>query len=345
MNPRVFVIPRKYKSGKRVWVVRWKNPATGRWGYESWGGDRTAAKRHAEQIRHQIRMGILEDVIQVKWSEFVRLHLETLTGQNRGSTAATFKRFEALCRPAGPHSVTYTQVERFKLHRLRTVTAVTVNRELREIQAALNAAVKRQHIKANPAIDLKMAAEDKHLPVVVSDADKRLLLQAAPDLEWRAFMYVAMTTGCRVGEVRNLTWDCVDLNAKVIHLTRTKTRQDRLQPLVGAAVGLLAEIMASASKRIAGGELYLASVFVFPRIRLGDYKKRFAKIRQSVGLSFRLKDLRSTAASDVVNTALRQAAKHLGHSRPGMTREHYLNVELEALRRVAEAEALRLKDA
>jgi len=78
------------------------------------------------------------------------------------------------------------------------------------------------------------------------------LLEAAPDLRWRALYAVLYTTGARMGEAFSLTWANVDFERAVIHIEnrpgtktmppfRLKAHERRTVPLPKQALNLLTE--------------------------------------------------------------------------------------------------------
>lgn len=50
---------------------------------------------------------------------------------------------------------------------------------------------------------------------------------------------LAITTGMRQGEILGLTWDCIDLDRKVISLKETKNGHPRTVSIVGEALEIL----------------------------------------------------------------------------------------------------------
>ena len=88
----------------------------------------------------------------------------------------------------------------------------TVKQTIATLKAAFNRAKDRDLIVKNPFV--------KKGPKKIQPAQKRIftpeevaaMIQAAPDLWWRAFLQLAFTTGLRLGELLNLTWDDVDVD-------------------------------------------------------------------------------------------------------------------------------------
>jgi len=141
---------------------------------------------------------------------------------------------------------------------------------------------------------------------ILSFEEVELLLQALPDF-YRTFIASAAYTGMRLGEMRALTWQDVDLDRGIIHVRRamdrdvvrmyTKTRSSR-------TVGLpehLIELLRRWRLDCPTSDLDL----VFPQrsgrvLEPSDFRKRIFKpalLRAGLDPSFRIHDLRHTAAS------------------------------------------------
>ena len=76
--------------------------------------------------------------------------------------------------------------------------------------------------------DLPLCRRRRKLPLVLSRADVRRLLDAAPEPRFRAMMMVAYGAGLRLGEVRCLRVDDVDSERMVIRVRSGKGGKDRL---------------------------------------------------------------------------------------------------------------------
>ena len=172
----------------------------------------------------------------------------------------------------------------------------TINRKLRELRAALNAGVRRGFIRRNPMgtpkAGIRFERADEPIPVVLTDDEKRKLLDACTSLEWhepgrgrlwRAFLYLLMTTGGRKGEIQALAWDRVDFDGAVIVLTRTKGKRDRLQPLVAPAVDMLRELRDNMPKMVRDGTESPKEPLVF-RALAWNTNRGFERIATKAGL-------------------------------------------------------------
>jgi integrase/recombinase XerD len=76
--------------------------------------------------------------------------------------------------------------------------------------------------------DLPLCRRRRKLPLVLSRADVRRLLDAAPEPRFRAMMMAAYGAGLRLGEVRTLRVEDVDSERMVIRVRSGKGGKDRL---------------------------------------------------------------------------------------------------------------------
>jgi integrase len=114
-------------------------------------------------------------------------------------------------------AITTEEVEKYKEHRLATVSAVTVNTELQKLQAVLTYA---EHLKvphATPTI-LPLPEKGKSRTPYWSDAQVAALFDACEKLapELVPIVVFLANTGCRPGEALALEWRCVDFEARKI---------------------------------------------------------------------------------------------------------------------------------
>ena len=86
--------------------------------------------------------------------------------------------------------------------------------------------------KNNPARDAIRAPESRKLDRILSDEELPKLLQACRNSDYdQLYLLVALAigTGARRGELLNLRWEYVDLNAKIATLPTTKNGTSRNQ--------------------------------------------------------------------------------------------------------------------
>lgn len=133
--------------------------------------------------------------------------------------------------------------------RLREVAPASVTREMQLMSAALNVARREWGIiPANPISDVRRPSKPAPRDRLPTDEEiARMAHAAGSDLShataraWHAFRF-ALETAMRAGEIVALTWDRVDLDARVAHLAMTKSGRARDVPLSSEAIRLLREL-------------------------------------------------------------------------------------------------------
>lgn len=134
--------------------------------------------------------------------------------------------------------------ERRFTKRLGQVRPATANQDLRTLHAAFQAGVRRGCLAKNPFSGLKPVREPEKTLRVLSNEEVGRLLAACHNLTWRTFVFVAVSTGLRRGELCYLEWEDLDLEAGLMLVRnkaehRTKSARNRAVALVPGAVELL----------------------------------------------------------------------------------------------------------
>src|SRR5262245_5221861 len=120
-------------------------------------------------------------------------------------------RTSRLCGPQGPESG-HGEGE-------RTSAVATANRYMALLHAVLRLACRHGLIPSNPASAVEKARENNARNRCLSDEEEAKLWRALP--EWsRPIVGTAMHTGCRKGELVNLLWRDVDLDARTLHIRK-----------------------------------------------------------------------------------------------------------------------------
>jgi integrase len=162
------------------------------------------------------------------------------------------------------------------------------------------------------------------------------------DPEWGLYLWLAVVTGARRGEMLALRWNHLDLDAGVMEVRRNyvwgrekdpKSHQMRRLSIDAATVELLREHLAECEKQFAlGGERLSRSTFVFsaapdrsrPRYP-SSMSQRFRRLADRLGIDAHLHTLRHYAATELLTAGvdLRTVAGRLGHGDGSTTLRHY----------------------
>lgn len=143
------------------------------------------------------------------------------------------------------HSITYGQIEAYKLQRLgqksphgNSIKLSTIHRELSLLRNMLNLAVREGWLRHNPFNDGKPLIIKAHEPgrerVLTLDEENRLL---AVCVDFRAHLrpivICAIDTGMRAREIFSLTWPCVNLAARTLTVKamNSKTLREKRVPI------------------------------------------------------------------------------------------------------------------
>jgi integrase len=228
-------------------------------------------------------------------------------------------------------------------HRCRPLAASTVRQIHWILSGAFNRAVRWRWLTLNP-IDLAMppaAPQPKPQPPSAHEA-AQLATEAWKDPAWGTFVWLAMTTGARRGELCALRWSDLELANAVIHLHAsiaqargrqwtkdTKTHQQRRVALDPETVAVLTEhLERSSADAHALGLSLLPDAYVFSRAPDGStpvspdsVSQRYRKMAIRLGLDTLLKSLRHYSATELVSSGadVRTVAGRLGHGGGGTT--------------------------
>jgi len=204
------------------------------------------------------------------------------------------------------------------------ISGTTQRHYLKQLGALLGQAVKWRLIETNP---MNQVAKPPQRPGRVRFLDREELprflaaCRASTCPGFYAAVLLALSTGMRRGEMRQLTWERVDLERGHIVLDQatTKGRVTRGVPLTGEALAVLRE---HARVRRPG------SALLFPGRdgrKVRDFSRPFAAALQEAGITdFRWHDLRHTAASYMVmsGASLATVGALLGHRTLQMTQRY-----------------------
>lgn len=235
-------------------------------------------------------------------------------------------------------------VEQYQTERLQKGNKpATVNRLTAVLKHMVHKAVDWELVEENA---LKKVRQAKQLEVnnrrlrYLSREECQALLNTC-DGHLRPIVTFALNTGCRKGEILNLTWDNVDLRHGFILLERTKNGERREVPINST----LRATLESLPRRIDGGH-----VFYDPRTGKAyqDIKRSFNTALRKVGIKdFTFHDLRHTFASHLVMAGvdLTTVSRLLGHKDLSMTLRYshlspaHMSQAVDVMDRILDGEA------
>jgi integrase len=132
--------------------------------------------------------------------------------------------------------VTSSDVEGFRNQEANNLTKSSGNVALKIVRALFSGAVAKQYILRNPASATfvkpleKADGEAERRPLTLAEI-KSIIDKTEPKSEWRGMILLGIYTGQRLGDIRRMTWNSVDLENDTISLTTQKTRKRIILPL------------------------------------------------------------------------------------------------------------------
>jgi len=230
----------------------------------------------------------------------------------------TLQHFKRLVRPSSSRQITQQSLDTFVLERGKEVKKETLNKDIRNISAFLNWAVKNRYVASGLEVK-KVKVPQKPVtalfPQQVRDLIK--LVSEYPTLRLRVLL--AVTTGLRRGDIEAIRIGDIHFDRNTITTRNRKANKAMAErPVPEQMTTELSNYVATLAD---GQELLFADRFS---------AKKWAKIRHKAGLpDLKFHDLRKTFASLLaqrgVSTAVTQ--RLLEHSSPQLTNDVYTNVD------------------
>jgi integrase len=247
-------------------------------------------------------------------------------------------------RTARPHDCD----DRCRLHRCTPLAPGSIVKVHAIISAALNLAVRYDWIDRNPAERATLPRQRKRQPDPPSPKEAARLLNEVwqADEEFGLYLWAAMTTGARRGELLALRENRFDFEAQEVNFARnylvkqgqriekdTKTGEGRRVSLDPLTCELFAQHFRSRRAALAAvGVIVPPNAFVFSPEPAGSrpwnpdtMTHRYERYAARVGISSSLKELRHYSATQLLSNGvdLRTVAGRLGHAEGSTTLRFY----------------------
>lgn len=194
------------------------------------------------------------------------------------------------------------------------ISGATQNRYLAALSAACKYGWKQlRWLRENPVLAIDKHPETTGIVRFLGDDERKALLaacKASDDPNIATAVLLALATGARYSNLRNLTWADVDLQRHTLRFLTTKNGEPRYVPVVGPAQATLRAHFDKDPTQT--GWVFKGNRDESP----ADLDKAWRKLRSDAGLAnFRFHDLRHTTASYLTmnGATLAEVAEALGH--------------------------------
>jgi integrase len=272
------------------------------------------------------------------FSEVLRYVEATLEPGTLAIYRTTFSHFRKSAGNPPLPSLTPRHIDKYKIERLAVVAPTTVNIELRTLKSAFRMGVRWNMLRRSPLEGITLARVPERQPAFFTREEFQQLLDAIKEPWLRDVVLFAAVTGMRQGEILSLTWNQVDLGARVARLTstasfKTKTGKRRTVPLGENAIQVLRQ------RGPGSGSGVVFTLRGRPLLRRWVTTKLRRYVRQH-GLDRRLnfQSLRTSFASWLAldGVSIYQISKLLGHSDVKITQHYYAHLEPGELHEVVD---------
>lgn len=215
---------------------------------------------------------------------------------------------------------------RIRRHQEKTVSDATINRDLSVLRHILYWAVDQSILPSNPLTRIKLARERRVRRAVMNVGEELKLLTAAP-IHLKRIIIAALDTGMRRGEILNQCWEHIDMQRKVLSVSRSKTPEGEAReiPLTRRLYELLA-----------GNHQEAGLVFTYKNQPISyTIKTSWRCALKNAGLRhFRFHDLRHTHNTRLMEAGVMQEVRMalMGHQNRDKVHATYTHVELPVKR-------------
>ncbi|MDW7646457.1 MAG: site-specific integrase [Desulfuromonadales bacterium] len=214
-----------------------------------------------------------------------------------------------------------SDIAKYRDERLLERSPITVNNELILLSHLFTVARKEWGMEGlrNPVSDIRKPKQPAGRERRLLPGEEEKLLKSSP-VKLRPIIVLALETAMRLGELTELTWNKVDLNRKIAHLTETKNGSARTVPLSSRAILELRSIPRRLDGKVFGYSSNTSS-------------KAFAALVKNLKLEdLRFHDLRHEATSRLFEKGLNpmEVASITGHKTLQML-QRYTHLRAEDL--------------
>jgi integrase/recombinase XerD len=133
-------------------------------------------------------------------------------------------------------SINLIDIEQYKSKRLKTISPVTLNIELRTIRAFFNYCVQFNLLSHNPLCKLSQIRIQEKKLLIFTSSEINLILGNINHKKLKQIVSIGAYTGMRLNEILTLKYSSINLSEKIIEIINTgsfatKTKKNRIIPI------------------------------------------------------------------------------------------------------------------
>lgn len=301
--------------------------------------DTTTRRRYETVIRSHVRPLIGKLTLAKLDAETIDSFYRTLRTCRTHCGGRQFVEHDVKHDNGRPHHCT----DRCRPHEHKPLATATIRKIHWCLSGAFKDALRWRWITVNPLDQAQppRGGQTNPQPPTAQEAAK-IVNRAFQDLRWGMFVWLAMTTGARRGELCALRWDQLELDQATVWIRTaiaqdgastwekdTKTHQQRRIALDAETVALLRAYRqhcdreaASVGAELAGdGRVFSASVDHSTWIKPSTVSQRYRRMCKALGWDMHLHQLRHYSATELIASGVdpRTVAGRLGHGSGGAT--------------------------
>ena len=312
-----------FKRGDN-WVIEYKKP-NGRLRRESIGRAGVVTKSMTKEVlrqrEQQIKLGKYEmleadipTIAQFK-DEYIRYIRDVKQNRSWELAISQLKRLETFFDSKILSNISASDIDDYKLFRLKQVKPATVNRELACLSHLFNLAKRQKRFFGeNPVSISKLLPEHNQIErILTKDEEARLIDSSSPALQ--AVLLCALHTGMRKNEILTLKWYNVDLAKKLITLEHTNTKSKKMRHI--PINSTLRKILLEQKLKVGSSNYVFLSTKGSPYKRHDSLKQAYTgACRRAKIKGLRFHDLRHTAATRMIESgaSIVAVSRILGHA-------------------------------
>ena len=316
---------RIFERGEKYWIAYYVDGVEHR---ESAGNTKADAKRKLKTRLNEIHSDKFIDprTAKITVNELLDNYLTHLKNKGAKSVSRLTSDLKRIREYFGCYraiNVKPPMVDQYISEQLKRGFAnATINRGLSALKTAFNLARKQEILNDVPFFTT--LREDNARQGFFEKAEYEAILSHLPGY-LKGAVQLAYKTGWRRGEILNLKWESVDLQAKELRLWTSKNREGRCIPLQGELWDVVARQWAAREVKLKDRTLISQWVFHNKGKRIQSYYKAWHTACNAAGYPGKLPhDFRRTAARNMTRAGVTEtvAMSITGHKTNSMFRRY-----------------------